>query len=148
MEEKYSKEFIDAYKERLRRIWSGETFEYPSIFNSNFVASSATAFVGDDLSSLKGVLYNDVKYKPIGKVVDSFVSEDGFKCTIRREEEKCAIVINAFITGITVKKKIVTFEDGILLDLSALISLIEATRLRKKSTLSRRANTPIITFAP
>lgn len=80
MEEKYSKEFMDAYKERLRRIWNGETFDYPGIFNSNFVASSATAFVRDDLSSLKGVL--------IGKVVDSFVSEDGFKFTIRREEEK------------------------------------------------------------
>ena len=64
MEEKYSKEFMDAYKERLRRIWSGETFEYPIMFNSNFVASSAIA------------------------VVDSFVSEDGFKFTIRREEEK------------------------------------------------------------
>lgn len=76
----YSKEFMDAYKERLRRIWNGETFEYPGIFNSNFVASSATAFVGNDLSSLKGVL--------LGKVVDSFVSEDGFKCTIRCEEEK------------------------------------------------------------
>lgn len=64
MEGKYSKEFMDAYKERLRRIWNGETFDYPSIFNGNFVASSATAFV-EDLSSLKGIIYNGVKYKPI-----------------------------------------------------------------------------------
>lgn len=87
MEGKYSKEFMDAYKERLRRIWNGETFEYPSIFNGNFVASSATAFVGD-LSSLKGIIYNGAEYKPVGEVVDSFVSEDGFKFTVQRKEEK------------------------------------------------------------
>lgn len=66
--EEYSKEFLDAYKERVRRVQNGEEFDYPSLFGFGVIASSA-AFCGD-LDSLSGIMYNGVKYIKVADVGD------------------------------------------------------------------------------
>ena len=66
--EEYSKEFMDAYKERLRRIENGETFDPPDIFGYGFAMSSTVAFAGDP-SVLGGKIeYNGDIYKCIAEI--------------------------------------------------------------------------------
>lgn len=53
-DDEYSKEFVDAYKERVKRVQNGEIFEYPIPFGYwPCIAMSATTVLG-----VEGMLKN------------------------------------------------------------------------------------------